>query len=678
MSITILKQEVREDREVEVQAGSARRRRLVVAGVLSLFMLMIMLRSAWITEDAYIMFRAIENLLNGHGPVWNLSERVQVYTCPLWMFLLSGAQFLTGEPYYTTIFMGLLCSMAAVWILAMRVAVSTTAMVLALIPLVYSKAFIDYSTSGLENSLTFLLLAIFGALFLRPRVVPAGRHLFELSLVAALAMLNRMDTILFFAPALAYSGIQLRGWKYPGKILLGFTPLMLWLVFSVVYYGFPFPNTAYAKLNTGVALYDRIFQGLHYVLSSVSMDPITPAVIAAGCVLMAVVGSWRGIMFSAGIVLYMLYTIRVGGDFMSGRFFSAPLFASALGIAAFLPASVDRMAAVVIAGAMTLLVINNEDAPVNTGRSFHKEYWQAVDANGIADERAFYFRTMGLLNSNMARFPDFFWREMGEQVRANAEEEPVVVFGNIGIYGYYAGPDVHIVDYYALSDPLLARLPAEPGSRIGHFTRELPAGYLETIKSGENMIVHEPLAEYYDALATVVKGPVFTWQRFREIVKLNTGTYDHLVQDYLTTRFVPLTSLHDLLRPEVIERHYKGNLFVWWYDEHVWGTGGENNLIFDSDVARQDTLHMTFSSPFPDQRILVLYNSEEIFATEFHKDDTIKVALPVSVKDARNWLTIRYSRWNSEHDPVIPDPHMPLSVRFHELGFGRRPGSGHP
>ena len=56
--------------------------------------------TAWVTEDAFITFRVIENLLNGYGPRWNIDERVQVFTHPLWMFLLVPIVAVCGDPYW--------------------------------------------------------------------------------------------------------------------------------------------------------------------------------------------------------------------------------------------------------------------------------------------------------------------------------------------------------------------------------------------------------------------------------------------------------------------------------------------------------------------------------------------------------------------------------------------------
>jgi len=36
--------------------------------------------------------------------------------------------------------------------------------------------------------------------------------------------------------------------KVVGLILIGFLPLIAWEIFALTYYGFPFPNTYYAKV----------------------------------------------------------------------------------------------------------------------------------------------------------------------------------------------------------------------------------------------------------------------------------------------------------------------------------------------------------------------------------------------------------------------------------------------
>ncbi len=43
----------------------------------------------WVDEDAFINFRIVHNLLAGHGPVFNVGERVEVSSDPLWLFTLA-------------------------------------------------------------------------------------------------------------------------------------------------------------------------------------------------------------------------------------------------------------------------------------------------------------------------------------------------------------------------------------------------------------------------------------------------------------------------------------------------------------------------------------------------------------------------------------------------------------
>jgi arabinofuranosyltransferase len=88
------------------------------------------------------------------------------------------------------------------------------------------------------------------------------------------------------------------------------------------------------------------------------------------------------------------------------------------------------------------------------------------------------------------------------------------------------------LDMFGLEDAFLARIPyqPEPDWRIGHFVRQAPAGYLQTVQSGKNQIENPCLREYYDVLHQVISGPLFTADRWKAIVGLNFGVYDHLTK----------------------------------------------------------------------------------------------------------------------------------------------------
>lgn len=100
---------------------------------------------------------------------------------------------------------------------------------------------------------------------------------------------------------------------------------------------------------------------------------------------------------------------------------------------------------------------------------------------------------------------------------------------SIGFLGYFAGPKIHIIDRYALADPLLARLPSRrdyvDGTRwrIGHFIRDIPEGYPDYAIVGAPTIADPALARYCDELFRITRGPLWTRERWTAILRLNLG-----------------------------------------------------------------------------------------------------------------------------------------------------------
>jgi len=62
--------------------------------------------SAWVADDAYITFSTIENFHNGYGLRWNITERVQSYTHPLWMINLLIGKYIINDLYYLCLILG--------------------------------------------------------------------------------------------------------------------------------------------------------------------------------------------------------------------------------------------------------------------------------------------------------------------------------------------------------------------------------------------------------------------------------------------------------------------------------------------------------------------------------------------------------------------------------------------
>jgi arabinofuranosyltransferase len=56
---------------------------------------------------------------------------------------------------------------------------------------------------------------------------------------------------------------------------------------------------------------------------------------------------------------------------------------------------------------------------------------------------------------------------------------------------------------------------------VGHLERQLPAGYLESIKQNRNLIEDKELSALYEKLRLITRGEIFDMQRWKIIWELN-------------------------------------------------------------------------------------------------------------------------------------------------------------
>jgi len=523
-------------------------------------------RRAWLNDDAYITFRTIDNLVNGYRLTWNVTERVQVYTHPLWMFLVTIPYYFTREIFYTSIFLSLAVSFTTIILFAFLLPRTYTCAVLGIIALTLSNAFVDYSTSGLENPLTHLLIITFFIAYFRRK--QSLNRLFLLSFIASLAALNRLDTFVFYLPVLIYELINYSE-KYYKKITalgIGQIPLIVWESFSIFYYGFPFPNTYYAKLHTGIPSVALAQQGINYFINSFNWDLLTPVVIGASLILTIIFKQKKLYPITIGIVLYLLYIVKIGGDFMAGRFFSAPLLVAVVIISQMDFEKINQwFKAVIFTAIVTLGLL----APLPTYRLGNSSVDHLIDKNRIVDERVWYFWDSSLMGSRRGLdMPNVPGRTNGIGARNNVGDEmsylPVI---NIGVFGYYAGPDVHVIDPLALADPLMSRLPAirDVEWRVGHFERKIPDGYISSFFLRENVIDDKNLALFYDKMMIIVRNDLFDPLRLKEIWKMNTGQYDHLI-DFDTYRYpdMKIIDYSEVSTPQKTGDNVSKSLVAFW------------------------------------------------------------------------------------------------------------------
>ena len=168
-------------------------------------------------------------------------------------------------------------------------------------------------------------------------------------------------------------------------------------------------------------------------------------------------------------------------------------------------------------------------SPLYIDSSFGIEGEESEDLHewsGIIDEKAMYFQTTGLLMAKRSAEMPYKWSRKYSH-RDQVNKFPVKVA--VGAYGFYMGPEYHVIDPVALGDPLLSKLPSvyKHYWRVGHYTRDLPEGYIETLREGTGKLTDTNLQEYLNKIHIITRAPVFSLERFKVIMLMNLGMCDH-------------------------------------------------------------------------------------------------------------------------------------------------------
>ncbi len=526
-------------------------------------------RTAWVAEDAFITFRTVDNFFNGFGLRWNVAERVQTYSHPLWMMLLCVGRFVSGEYYYSSLVLSAVCTAGAVYLAGFRLPSSVAGGACALVILGCSKSFVDYSTSGLEAPLTHLLLALF--VWVCFCECDPRKRLVRMSLIAALCAVNRADSILMFAPSLLMACRNSDLKSCIRGLVVGFLPLIAWVGFATLYYGTPIPITGYAKAMTGLSQGELLGQGVVYYRDVLTRDPILLPAIALALLVSLRRGVGSGGGLSVGVVLYLVYLLKIGGGYMGGRFLTPPLFLSSILIAR----SISQVApawrsTLVVAGSIGLGLLC-KTAPILSGPEFNLR-GSTVPESGIVDERGQWYPRTGLFaKKRNIPSPD----GLRDLLKIDFDPEHPHLFydGLVGLDGLLSGPGIHIVDPL-LCDPLLMRLPTWnlKDWRIGHFERRLPNGYLLSVAIGQNRITHAGLARGYEDIRLITRGKLLDPNRLRAIWSLAFGEGAKGIREYVNDGYRE-TSFQTVEASDVLKSSIPGSS-VWSEDFHIIGVRG--------------------------------------------------------------------------------------------------------
>jgi hypothetical protein len=430
-------------------------------------------------DDAFITYRYAQHLAQGHGPVFNLGERVEGYTNPLWVLFSSVAIRGGIDPYAATAALGVasyLACVAMAQLTSLRVAArdgeaggttdfwKSIGVILVVSVLVASRDVPRLAGAGLETYFVSACLLAMGIAF--HWVIPPSRIVTWCGSVCAVAaVLTRPDAALgIAASAVASIAERPRGLvrtlasRY-SLATIGTIALTIW---RVSYYGTLLPNSYYAK----AADQWHITAGLMYVAGYVANSPYVVVLLAlAGAGLVrAWHGAWRGwqIFLCTFTVLHLLYVVKVGGDFMSYRFMfeALPLLVCAAGVGiALIRVSDPRVLAGV--GAVCLAL------------SFSPRYL----------ERSYAMQSLWEMDSFVK-----VGREAGLRLKKVVPSDTIIATSLAGTVPYYSG--LTTIDEFGLNDRFIAHEPSPERFVRGH-VKHSSVDYL--VERGVNLIVEFPI-----------------------------------------------------------------------------------------------------------------------------------------------------------------------------------------
>ncbi len=485
-------------------------------------------RLAWVSDDALITLRTALNITHDWGPGYNATEAVQAYTHPLWFLIWIGIGATTNQWILGILFLSIALSGLAAGLILWR-AESIARIILITGILLFSNAFVEYSTSGLENPLAFAAVATVGVLAITVRSKPNWSWGAWFGLASAAVILTRFDLALLILPWIVFLAWQLR---HNTRILVlaaatFITPLVIWFTWSQMTYATWLPNTFEAKRNVNIPASELIIQGLRYLMVSFEHDPITLIGLVLGIGAALFLGNGVIRAGAIGALLYLAYVVWIGGDFMAGRFMAVPLVVSMLLLAS-LPvfskehSPLTAIGSILVVGVTVTLASLSGNTPVSLSNPGDVRWDVGQNLNaGVSDERGIYVANgrdlKGLIDNLSLAFVDPPIVGFGDGAGLNRPlrnldqsaklwptsdgfftlpSETQSMCGFMGTVGIVTGPTTHLVDTCALTDRYLAQrpyTPAEPFAwKPGHFHREIPEGYLQAIQTGDPSKVLDP------------------------------------------------------------------------------------------------------------------------------------------------------------------------------------------
>jgi len=431
----------------------------VLSAAISAFLVSCGLLFSLTVDDAYISFRYSDNLVSGHGLVWNAGETpVEGYTNFLWVIIGAGVLKI-GLPIVASMkVVGVVVGLIAVllmYIITRKISAPDTYAVMPALLLAVTPAFALWSVAGLETALfVALLLASLYFFVSEESATHVRRSAYFSAPLMLLLALTRPEGIAVFG-LLASTRVLLwvrdphRRRDVVRYIIWALAFGLLWLLYFVwrwSYFGYPFPNTAYVKVQSGLTT----------VAGQIGVYLIPYALRLIPFVLLAIYALGQKERIER-VDVYILTALGglfvlnlISSDWMPGHRLALPMTPLVFLLArdpletAFRSVWEGRWRQRLSAAAIVLALVAFAMAPMlYTANLFHRVMATQMDMSIFRWAR------------EMQSIVDGQYVEVGNWLADNAPEGASVVAPNVGAIGYLSG--LAVIDTIGLTDAAIAR-----------------------------------------------------------------------------------------------------------------------------------------------------------------------------------------------------------------------------
>jgi hypothetical protein len=358
---------------------------------------------------------------------------------------------------YLSIIFGVL-SLIVTYLLALKIKIQdkenkTIKYGFGLIPvflLVFSGAFVYWSSSGMETPFfTFLILLSFYFLFQHKNSQKLNWGLI-ITLVAS--TLTRPEGFLFFLFIFSYKIIlnkrESADKKYfygiiRREILYFLIPIILHLVFRMLYYGYPLPNTFYAKTGFSEFYLSRGFKYFYLLLKAYLLYGL---VLAAPVLFIKFSGDrHKEFLIFIICIVYIAYTILIGGGVLALHRLYFPI----------LP-----LIFILFGNFLLKIFLSTREnrAPIrNTIVFLIFAFVFSLGISNYLNEKPFVSFVLSSERGLVYKMKSY--AEWLNEKRTESGEMPVTAISTIGTIGYFS--DTQIIDLLGLTDEYTAHHPRE-------------------------------------------------------------------------------------------------------------------------------------------------------------------------------------------------------------------------